>query len=80
MKNVPKNYSLLILFLLTVFWGCKSDIDPEPNITEQRTDTKKTYQNLVVGYSQLGAESEWRTGNTASIPQSKKPPKVWAWS
>ncbi len=70
MKYVPKTYCLFMLILLTVFWGCRSDIDPEPNITEQIIDTKKTYQNLVVGYSQLGAESEWRTGNTASIQKA----------
>ena len=28
-----------------------------------------TYEELVVGYSQIGAESEWRTGNTASIKE-----------
>jgi ABC-type sugar transport system substrate-binding protein len=28
---------------------------------------KKTYKDLVVGFSQIGAESAWRTGNTASI-------------
>ena len=28
---------------------------------------KKTYKNLVVGFAQVGAESEWRTGNTESI-------------
>ena len=27
----------------------------------------KTYADLVVGYAQIGAESEWRTANTASI-------------
>ena len=32
-------------------------------------DGKKTYDELVVGYSQIGAESEWRTGNTASIKE-----------
>ena len=30
----------------------------------------KTYKNLLVGYSQIGAESEWRTGNTASIKEA----------
>lgn len=30
----------------------------------------KTYSELVVGYSQIGAESEWRTGNTASIQEA----------
>lgn len=27
----------------------------------------KTYEDLVVGYAQIGAESEWRTANTQSI-------------
>ena len=27
----------------------------------------KTFEDLVVGYAQIGAESEWRTANTASI-------------
>jgi len=30
----------------------------------------KTYSELVIGYSQIGAESEWRTGNTASIQEA----------
>jgi galactofuranose transport system substrate-binding protein len=30
---------------------------------------KKTYQDLVVGFSQIGAESEWRTADTLSIKQ-----------
>jgi galactofuranose transport system substrate-binding protein len=35
------------------------------------TPTKplKTYQNLVVGFAQIGAESEWRTADTVSIKQ-----------
>lgn len=31
---------------------------------------QKTYKDLVVGYAQLGAESEWRTANTASVQQA----------
>jgi simple sugar transport system substrate-binding protein len=30
---------------------------------------KKTYQDLVVGFAQIGAESEWRTADTVSIKQ-----------
>ena len=30
----------------------------------------KTYQDLVVGFAQIGAESEWRTANTRSIQQT----------
>lgn len=31
---------------------------------------KKTYKDLVVGYAQIGAESEWRTANTQSIQET----------
>lgn len=31
---------------------------------------KKTYQDLVVGFAQIGAESEWRTANTRSIQET----------
>jgi len=30
----------------------------------------KTYQDLIVGFAQLGAESEWRVANTLSIQQT----------
>jgi ABC-type sugar transport system substrate-binding protein len=30
----------------------------------------KTYADLVIGYAQIGAESEWRTANTASIKET----------
>jgi simple sugar transport system substrate-binding protein len=31
---------------------------------------RKEYQDLIIGYAQLGAESEWRTANTASIRET----------
>jgi len=34
------------------------------------TQVKKTYQDMVVGYAQIGAESEWRTANTASVKET----------
>jgi simple sugar transport system substrate-binding protein len=33
---------------------------------------KKTYADLVVGFAQIGAESEWRTANTRSIQETAK--------
>jgi ABC-type sugar transport system substrate-binding protein len=44
-------------------------ITAEPTSQPPENDGKKTYDELVVGYSQIGAESEWRTGNTASIKE-----------
>jgi simple sugar transport system substrate-binding protein len=31
---------------------------------------RKTYQDLIVGYAQLGAESEWRVANTLSVKET----------
>ena len=31
---------------------------------------EKTYQDLIVGYAQLGAESEWRVANTISVKET----------
>ena len=31
---------------------------------------KKAYEDLVIGYAQLGAESEWRTANTVSVKET----------
>src|SRR6478672_11758238 len=33
---------------------------------------KETYQDLVVGFAQIGAESEWRTANTRSIQETAR--------
>lgn len=32
--------------------------------------TQKNYEDLIVGYAQLGAESEWRAANTISIKET----------
>jgi len=70
MKRAPKVFFYMFLVILvSVLWGCNGDADPTQTHEEQFTG-KKTYQNLVVGYSQLGAESEWRTGNTASVKEA----------
>jgi ABC-type sugar transport system substrate-binding protein len=46
-----------------------SSVTAEATAQPAVDDGKKTYDELVVGYSQIGAESEWRTGNTASIKE-----------
>ena len=40
-----------------------------PTTIPETEDGIITYEELVVGYSQIGAESEWRTSNTASIKE-----------
>lgn len=43
---------------------------PSSSTPTQLPAGKKTYKNLVVGFAQVGAESEWRTGNTKSIQEA----------
>jgi len=60
---------LLFVLVLASLISCQPKPASTPQIT-QPADGEKTYQTLVVGFSQIGAESEWRTGNTASIKEA----------
>jgi simple sugar transport system substrate-binding protein len=60
--------------VLVALVGCTA-VAPAPAATgdqaaEAAAPAKKEYKDLVVGYAQIGAESEWRTANTASIKQA----------
>jgi ABC-type sugar transport system substrate-binding protein len=59
--------------ILLALVGCGQQLPATP--IEQTTvapdgTPKKTYQDLVVGYAQIGAESEWRTANTLSVKEA----------
>ena len=70
----------VIVVLLAAMVGCAApaaapasdSTAQQPAADTQASDTQaqKTYKDLVVGYAQLGAESEWRTANTASIKET----------
>ena len=71
MKN-SRLLIFLVLVLLLTAQGCTPTPPKAFPVLETVTSTarpKKTYQDLVVGYAQIGAESEWRTANTHSIKQ-----------
>lgn len=60
---------LFFALFLAVFTplGCA----PQPGSPVTMTpNMEKTYADLVVGYAQLGAESEWRVANTISIKET----------
>jgi galactofuranose transport system substrate-binding protein len=62
-----------ILAMLGVLVGCSLFplIAPASQVPPASiAKPKKTYQDLVVGYAQIGAESDWRTGNTASVKEA----------
>ena len=63
----------VILAILLAGAGCGRSSPPAP--AQQAASTSgakplKTYQDLIVGYAQLGAESEWRSANTASVKEA----------
>lgn len=63
---------VLILALIVVSAGCAADLPAatgQPAANEPAAP-KKTYADLIVGYVQLGAESEWRSANTASVKEA----------
>ncbi len=66
-----------ILILCTIFasgFGPVACIQrPDPLSTllpDSNAKLEKQYEDLIVGYAQLGAESEWRAANTISIKET----------
>ena len=65
--------SVATLTLLVVLLGCAQGSPADRGIATGSTPTtkpKKTYQDLVVGFAQTGAESEWRNADTVSIKET----------
>jgi ABC-type sugar transport system substrate-binding protein len=61
------------LALLLILIGCGQSpiMSPAPQVTATLiAKPKKNYKDLIVGYVQVGAESEWRTANTNSVKEA----------
>ncbi|HEX2909539.1 MAG TPA: ABC transporter substrate-binding protein [Chloroflexia bacterium] len=63
---------LAVLVVLPLLVSCGDTSDTPNSSTVSAAGQKKTYQDLVVGFAQIGAESEWRTANTRSIQETAK--------
>jgi len=64
---------VVVLAMLLAVVGCGQQLRAAPAqqaITAPGAKPKKTYKDLVVGYAQIGAESEWRTANTVSVKET----------
>ena len=63
-------YLTAIFLALVVITSCTGRVvtpTPAPTGQASLSPAKKSYKDLIVGYAQIGAESEWRTANTISI-------------
>jgi simple sugar transport system substrate-binding protein len=69
MKHTKLFFVTTGLLLLMAVAGCNAR---EANVDPLATpgQGKKSYKDLVVGFAQIGAESEWRTANTVSIKET----------
>jgi len=75
MKRYRDWWTLAVMLALTLsVAGCTqppaASLAQDPTTTPAGEKPRKTYQDLIVGYAQLGAESEWRSANTVSIKQA----------
>ena len=66
---------ILIVVWVLVFSAVSCDRNSSASTIRQTTTAavatpEKTYADLVVGFAQIGAESEWRTANTTSIKET----------
>jgi ABC-type sugar transport system substrate-binding protein len=68
-----KNFYTTIFILFFLLTGCA--LQPNSPAVQDtgsnpHSKTQITYENMIVGYAQLGAESEWRVANTISIKET----------
>jgi galactofuranose transport system substrate-binding protein len=62
---------IVVSLLLVAVASCDQRPPAAPGASTAPTaKPKKTYKDLIVGYAQLGAESEWRSANTASVKEA----------
>jgi simple sugar transport system substrate-binding protein len=60
---------LVFIIMLSTILAVSACGSPSAEVAtpEKAKPGQKSYEDLIVGYSQIGAESEWRTANTKSI-------------
>src|SRR5690625_843131 len=70
LKKVKRNNHKLLLFMVmvsTFVLGACGSSEKDAGKENETTDQESSGEKYVIGFSQVGAESEWRTANTKSI-------------
>ncbi len=63
--------AVLVLMFLIAAVGCAPAATPAPAAAQPAAPAAaKTYKDMTLCYPQLGAESDWRTANTASFKET----------
>ena len=73
MKISRVSLFLTISVIIVGLFGCTQQptiaSTPQP-VSNLKAKPQKTYEDLIVGFAQLGAESEWRIANTVSMKET----------
>jgi simple sugar transport system substrate-binding protein len=67
---MKKSRILFFFVTLASLLGLLACSAPSDLTSTEEPLSKKTYEDLIVGFAQLGAESEWRVANTVSIKET----------
>ena len=76
MKTSTVTFFVAVVLVLAVLAGCAPAVAPAPAAdagaaaAEPAAAGAKTFADLTVCFPQLGAESDWRTANTASMKET----------
>jgi galactofuranose transport system substrate-binding protein len=73
MKQHQVLRSIFVMLVLLATTACGLPLAAEPDqiaTNTPSTNEKKTYKDLIVGYVQLGDESEWRSANSVSVKEA----------
>lgn len=61
---------LVLIFLGFIFLSSGCNHSQTLSSTQIAINGEKSYEDLIIGFAQLGAESEWRVANTNSIKET----------
>jgi len=64
-------FSFVLVAMTLAILGCRqSSVPPTAGQVATAAKPKKSYADVIIGFAQLGAESEWRVANTTSIKET----------
>jgi len=70
MKTSRVIFLATLVAILATFSCARQPASPTSAQADPAMRLEKKYEDLIVGYAQLGAESEWRVANTISIKET----------
>jgi galactofuranose transport system substrate-binding protein len=69
-SHIVSMFIIFILALGSVSCSPSASLPGGQSSSTTQEHPKKTYSDIIVGFAQLGAESEWRVANTKSIKET----------